>query len=276
MSSPQENYHVGHLDKLPQANEAFLVHSSLLRFRLSGLSILHPTPSLLLLWVIQGALLKLNAPKDRILGYDDLVQVETRLREELLLVLATWLAFAIAVNLGQELYPHVLIHVSRTALLRTGRPSRILEGQTVCPELTKRWWGQPSRNLRILRASQCSPHIWAMFMILPSSNRWFLGGNPDSSFSPIAPWCCSCCGMIYCSMVAGALKELTNDSGPHLVVAPASLLENWAREIERWCPAMKVVTYYGQERDNLRYELQSARYCSSIIKQISLTSCCVC
>ncbi|KAK9836737.1 hypothetical protein WJX74_007100 [Apatococcus lobatus] len=56
----------------------------------------------------------------------------------------------------------------------------------------------------------------------------------------------------------GALRELTNDHGPHLVVAPASLLENWAREIERWCPAMKVVTYYGQEREQLRYQLQDA------------------
>jgi SNF2 family DNA or RNA helicase len=35
---------------------------------------------------------------------------------------------------------------------------------------------------------------------------------------------------------------------PSLVVAPTSLLENWAREIERFCPALTCVVYHGPER----------------------------
>lgn len=38
----------------------------------------------------------------------------------------------------------------------------------------------------------------------------------------------------------GAIRHLESDPGPHLVVLPASLLENWQRELHRWCPAMKV------------------------------------
>ena len=34
----------------------------------------------------------------------------------------------------------------------------------------------------------------------------------------------------------GAIKLLDKDAGPHLVVVPASLLENWQRELPRWCP----------------------------------------
>ena len=54
---------------------------------------------------------------------------------------------------------------------------------------------------------------------------------------------------------AGALKALEGDEGPHLVVAPASLLENWERELKRWCPSLAVVSYYGKDRERLRYEL---------------------
>ncbi|KAG0573239.1 hypothetical protein KC19_VG161000 [Ceratodon purpureus] len=44
------------------------------------------------------------------------------------------------------------------------------------------------------------------------------------------------------------LKHLDGDPGPHLLVAPASLLENWLREIRKWCPAFTVVLYHGNER----------------------------
>lgn len=44
------------------------------------------------------------------------------------------------------------------------------------------------------------------------------------------------------------LKHLDGDPGPHLLVAPASLLENWLREIRKWCPAFRVVLYHGNER----------------------------
>ena len=56
------------------------------------------------------------------------------------------------------------------------------------------------------------------------------------------------------------LKHVDQDSGPHLVVAPASLLENWQRELQRWCPGLRLVTYYGKDRAQLRRQLLDARY----------------
>eukprot|EP00887_Chlorella_sp_A99_P001899 scaffold18.g1899.t1 len=57
----------------------------------------------------------------------------------------------------------------------------------------------------------------------------------------------------------GAIRHLENDPGPHLVVVPASLLENWQRELHRWCPALKVgarvVVYYGKHRAAMRKRL---------------------
>jgi hypothetical protein len=42
---------------------------------------------------------------------------------------------------------------------------------------------------------------------------------------------------------------------PHMVIAPASVLENWARELDRWAPALKVVTYHGSERSKVRDDI---------------------
>ena len=48
--------------------------------------------------------------------------------------------------------------------------------------------------------------------------------------------------------------------GPHLIVAPASVMDNWAREIARWCPALTVVRMTGSaaERRGRRRELVTA------------------
>jgi SNF2 family DNA or RNA helicase len=37
--------------------------------------------------------------------------------------------------------------------------------------------------------------------------------------------------------------------GPHLIVVPTSTLLNWETEFKRWCPALKVLTYYGSIKD---------------------------
>uniref|UniRef100_A0A1B6HJ59 SWI/SNF-related matrix-associated actin-dependent regulator of chromatin subfamily A containing DEAD/H box 1 homolog n=1 Tax=Homalodisca liturata TaxID=320908 RepID=A0A1B6HJ59_9HEMI len=53
------------------------------------------------------------------------------------------------------------------------------------------------------------------------------------------------------------LKETgqTTPNSPHLIVVPASTLENWCIEFEKWCPALKVEQYYGSpdERRALRH-----------------------
>ncbi|KAK6463408.1 helicase of the Snf2/Rad54 family [Scheffersomyces coipomensis] len=58
------------------------------------------------------------------------------------------------------------------------------------------------------------------------------------------------------------LKETEKKKGPHLVVVPASTIENWLREFNKFCPDLKVQAYYGsvREREDLRYELQDTDF----------------
>ncbi|CAI7814938.1 unnamed protein product [Closterium sp. NIES-54] len=53
-------------------------------------------------------------------------------------------------------------------------------------------------------------------------------------------------------VLLGLLGHLDNNPGPHLVVAPASLLDNWQRELQLWCPQLRVVLYHGGQRGALR------------------------
>ncbi|KAK9749797.1 hypothetical protein RND81_02G151100 [Saponaria officinalis] len=53
------------------------------------------------------------------------------------------------------------------------------------------------------------------------------------------------------------LNYLENDPGPHLVVCPASVLENWQRELTKWCPAFTVLQYHGANRTAYAKELSS-------------------
>eukprot|EP00884_Botryococcus_braunii_P000672 jgi/Botrbrau1/10605/Bobra.0358s0024.1 len=57
----------------------------------------------------------------------------------------------------------------------------------------------------------------------------------------------------------GVLKAQENDSGPHLVVVPTSLVKNWARELRKWCPSLRVVEYHGQARFDVWLKLKRAR-----------------
>ncbi|XP_053317562.1 SWI/SNF-related matrix-associated actin-dependent regulator of chromatin subfamily A containing DEAD/H box 1 [Spea bombifrons] len=51
--------------------------------------------------------------------------------------------------------------------------------------------------------------------------------------------------------------NMIGDTGPHLVVVPASTLDNWVREFNQWCPDMNILLYYGsqEERKHLRYDI---------------------
>ena len=33
--------------------------------------------------------------------------------------------------------------------------------------------------------------------------------------------------------------------GPHLIVVPTSVMLNWEYELKKWCPAFKLLTYFG-------------------------------
>ncbi|XP_066507678.1 SWI/SNF-related matrix-associated actin-dependent regulator of chromatin subfamily A containing DEAD/H box 1b [Hoplias malabaricus] len=45
--------------------------------------------------------------------------------------------------------------------------------------------------------------------------------------------------------------------GPHLITVPSSTLDNWVRELNLWCPSLKVLVYYGsvEERRCIRYDI---------------------
>ena len=37
--------------------------------------------------------------------------------------------------------------------------------------------------------------------------------------------------------------------GPHLIVVPTSVMLNWEMELKKWCPAFKILTYYGSIKE---------------------------
>jgi E1A-binding protein p400 len=37
--------------------------------------------------------------------------------------------------------------------------------------------------------------------------------------------------------------------GPHLIVVPTTLILNWEKELKRWCPGLKVLSYYGSQKE---------------------------
>ncbi|KAG7332383.1 hypothetical protein KOW79_004217 [Hemibagrus wyckioides] len=45
--------------------------------------------------------------------------------------------------------------------------------------------------------------------------------------------------------------------GPHLITVPSSTVDNWVRELELWCPSLKVIVYYGsvEDRKYLRHDI---------------------
>ena len=56
-------------------------------------------------------------------------------------------------------------------------------------------------------------------------------------------------------------KEAREDqpyARPHLIVVPASVLTNWEREFEKFCPDMYVIRYHGSmvEREELREKMR--------------------
>lgn len=53
------------------------------------------------------------------------------------------------------------------------------------------------------------------------------------------------------------LNHLENDPGPHLIVCPASVLENWERELTKWCPSFSVLQYHGAGRSAYQKELNA-------------------
>ncbi|ETE69673.1 SWI/SNF-related matrix-associated actin-dependent regulator of chromatin subfamily A containing DEAD/H box 1, partial [Ophiophagus hannah] len=49
------------------------------------------------------------------------------------------------------------------------------------------------------------------------------------------------------------------DVGPHLIVVPASTIDNWIREVNLWCPELQILFYYGSQEDrrHLRMDIHN-------------------
>eukprot|EP00004_Rigifila_ramosa_P019855 TRINITY_DN5102_c0_g1_i3.p1 TRINITY_DN5102_c0_g1~~TRINITY_DN5102_c0_g1_i3.p1 ORF type:complete len:635 (-),score=159.93 TRINITY_DN5102_c0_g1_i3:1392-3296(-) len=45
----------------------------------------------------------------------------------------------------------------------------------------------------------------------------------------------------------GFLQERRKNNGPHLIVVPKSTINNWLREIQKWCPALHAVVFHGDQ-----------------------------
>lgn len=60
--------------------------------------------------------------------------------------------------------------------------------------------------------------------------------------------------------------------GPHLIVVPTSVMLNWEYEFKRFCPALKVICYYGsaKRRKELRTGWQDSNWSHVIITSYQL------
>lgn len=40
-----------------------------------------------------------------------------------------------------------------------------------------------------------------------------------------------------------------NDKLKHLVIIPKSVVSNWQRELDKWCPSLNVITLFNEDKD---------------------------
>ena len=52
------------------------------------------------------------------------------------------------------------------------------------------------------------------------------------------------------------LRDAKNESGPHLVVCPLSVLPTWVTEAKRWCPSLRAVAFHGPEAERNRLKAE--------------------
>ena len=48
--------------------------------------------------------------------------------------------------------------------------------------------------------------------------------------------------------------------GPHLIIVPSSVLLNWECELKKWCPALKILTYFGSLKERKQKRIVSVSF----------------
>ncbi|XP_022785581.1 SWI/SNF-related matrix-associated actin-dependent regulator of chromatin subfamily A containing DEAD/H box 1-like [Stylophora pistillata] len=48
----------------------------------------------------------------------------------------------------------------------------------------------------------------------------------------------------------------SGEKGPHLIIVPASTLDNWCREAKKWCPSLEFFLYYGSQAERLQLQCE--------------------
>ncbi|ESO84241.1 hypothetical protein LOTGIDRAFT_61963, partial [Lottia gigantea] len=61
------------------------------------------------------------------------------------------------------------------------------------------------------------------------------------------------------------------ERGPHVIIVPSSTIENWLREMQDWCPSLKIVIYYGSQ-DERRVVRQQVLYSDTVEYNVILTT----
>ena len=58
-------------------------------------------------------------------------------------------------------------------------------------------------------------------------------------------------------------EDKNREYGPHLIIVPASTLDNWLRELNFWSPKLKVCAYYGTQ-DERKYQRKDIIKCAKM------------
>ena len=49
------------------------------------------------------------------------------------------------------------------------------------------------------------------------------------------------------------LRESRGVHGPHLVIAPKSVVSNWVREVKHWCPSIRAIKMGGTKEERAKF-----------------------